>query len=79
MSVPRHEYDRNYVPIPDAPQGSMVNLDRLPADVIWALRKVRGYEAETAVNASLLADPVRAWFRYEERAAALKNKEESDG
>lgn len=68
MTVPRHEYDRHYIQIPDVPQGSMLDVDALPPEVVAALRVCREYEAEGAYNATLLADPVRAWFRHGDRA-----------
>jgi hypothetical protein len=74
--IPRHEYDRAYVPIPDAPQASMLDLTQLPDDVQAALRTVREHEAQGAAWPTLLADPVRAWFRHEDRCtAALGEKE----
>lgn len=69
MAVSRHEYDRNYVPIPDAPQGSMVNLPDLPPKVFEALCVVREFEAEYAWRPTLLSDGARAWFRWEDRSA----------
>lgn len=62
-----HAYDRNYVPIPDAPQGSMIDVGQLPGEVRDALRTVREYEGQGAIYPTLLADPVRAWFRHEGR------------
>jgi hypothetical protein len=70
VSIPRHEYDKHYIPIPDAPQASMIDMDKLPINVQWALRMVREYEAQGAAWPSLLADPVRAWFRAEARASS---------
>lgn len=74
--IPRHEYDRAYAPIPDAPQGSMIDVPKLPADIRVALRTVREYEAQGAAWPTLLADPVRAWFRFEDRVAAALNQEQ---
>lgn len=81
MSVPRHEYDRNYVPIPGYPQASMVDLPSLPPAVFDALCVVRAYEAETAVHPTLLADGARAWFRHEQRQidSASPRKDPTDG
>lgn len=69
MSVPRHEWDHNYLPVPDAPLASMLDVDALPDDVRAALLVCREFEAQGAVWPTLLADAPRAWFRYQDRAA----------
>lgn len=77
--IPRHEYDRAYLPIPDAPQGSMIDMAQLPDDIQAALRTIREHEAQGAAWVSLLTAPVRAWFRHEDRcAAAMGDAEESE-
>jgi hypothetical protein len=75
MSIPRHEYDRAYLPIPDAPQGSMLDIAQLPSEVQDALRVCREYEAEGAYNATLIAPAVRAWFRYLDRLDAYNARQ----
>lgn len=71
MSVPRHQYDRAYAAIPDAPQGSMLDVARLPVEVRSALRVCRDYEAQGAVWPALLSNEARAWFRWFDRASGL--------
>jgi hypothetical protein len=66
----RHTYDRRYVPVPDAPQSSMLDVAQLPANVRVALREAREFEEQGAAWPTLLADPVRAWFRHHDRAAS---------
>lgn len=46
----------------------MLNVEALPQEVQDALKVCREYEAEGAYNATLVADPVRAWFRYQMRS-----------
>lgn len=70
--IPRHTYDRNYVPVPDAPEASMLDVSRLPEEVQHGLRAAREHEAQGAVWPTLLADPVRAWFRYQERSRSFR-------
>lgn len=79
--IPRHEYDRSYLPIPDAPQASMLDITQLPREVQDALRVCREYEAEGAYNATLIAQAVRAWFRHEDRVStSLASRErQADG
>lgn len=67
--TPVHHYDSAYVPIPDAPELSMIDMAQLPQEVQDALRVVREYEAQGAAWPALLARPVRAWFRHEDRCA----------
>lgn len=71
--IPRHEYDRAYLPIPDAPQGSMLDVAQLPQEVQDALRVCREYEAEGAYNATLIVQAARAWFGHEDRLAASRD------
>jgi DNA polymerase III alpha subunit len=68
--IPRHTYDKNYVPIPDAQpgsEGSMINFDVLPPEVQEALRVARDHERNGAVYPSLVTDEVRAYFHYQDR------------
>lgn len=68
--IERHTYDSAYAPIPDSSRGSMLDVARLPNEVQDALSVVRDYEAQGAIYPTLLADPVRAWFRWRERREA---------
>jgi hypothetical protein len=70
--IPRHSYDPNYLPVPDAPEASMLDVSDLPADVQWALKKARDHELNGAAWPTLLDQGVRAWFRYQERSGASR-------
>jgi hypothetical protein len=64
----RHLTDRAYLPVPDHPRADMLNVEALPQEVQDALKVCREYEAEGAYNPTLVADSVRAWFRYQMRS-----------
>lgn len=66
--VPKHSYDRDYLPIPDAPNSSMLAVGKLPDDVQRALGVLRDFELQGAAWPSLMTTSARAWFRYYERA-----------
>lgn len=67
MRVPRHEYDSDYIAIPDGHGSSMLNVDALPDDVQAALTVCREFEAQGAVWPALITDEARAWFRHQDR------------